>query len=84
MISTLVEMQFKFLLTNLRIGSLYLPSYTCSLTIHKIAYDLNIKTVYYHIDRNLKIKFDPDLLGENDIILLNNYFGILTYIYMRL
>lgn len=53
----------------------WVPYYTCEVVIQPLR-RLGIPFRYYHIDQDLRIKDIPDL-GNNDYIIVNNYFGLL-------
>lgn len=57
-----------------RITTIWIPYYTCDSILVPFQ-RLGINYRFYHIDMNLEIAEDV-LLGENDLIIANNYFGI--------
>lgn len=56
------------------INKLWIPYYTCEVLLQPIK-RLNIKYEFYHINEKLEIDHFP-YLGENDYIIINNFFGI--------
>ncbi|MDE5773921.1 MAG: hypothetical protein K2H86_05640 [Muribaculaceae bacterium] len=57
------------------IDSVWLPTYTCEVVYEPLK-RRGVKVLRYNIDRNLKIPQLPQI-GPEDIIILNNYYGIL-------
>ncbi len=55
---------------------IYVPNYTC-LVVIEIIKKLNIKYECYDIDINFKPIFDIKVLKNNEVLLVNNYFGLL-------
>lgn len=52
----------------------WLPYYTCEVMLQPLQ-RLNIRFEFYHIDESFEVANWP-LLGDNDYIVINNYFGI--------
>lgn len=52
----------------------WIPYYTCDVMLQPLR-RLNIRYEFYHINDNLEVAEWPSL-GENDYIVVNNYFGI--------
>ena len=63
------------LLDNNKYHKAYLPKYF-SETVYKI---LKIPYEFYDIDENFMAKLDNNKLGEKDVIIFPNYFGINNY-----
>lgn len=67
-----------FCILNLKPRRVYFPSYTCSSVVKTIK-ALGVKTIPYHVDENLLPKAQTlQCLGDQDLIILNDYFGLLT------
>lgn len=52
----------------------WLPYYTCDVMLQPLRH-LDIRYDFYHINESLEVA-DWPLLGDNDYIVVNNYFGI--------
>ncbi|MBO7229555.1 MAG: hypothetical protein J6V18_07750 [Bacteroidales bacterium] len=59
------------------IECIYIPYYTCEVVLEPIK-KLHIPYNFYHINELLEIE-DKIVLGKNEYIIVNNYFGIKDY-----
>lgn len=65
----------EFILRNIgKINHLWIPYFTCEVVLEPIK-RLKIPYNFYHINSNLELK-ESIILGDNDYILVTNYFGI--------
>lgn len=67
-------LEFILIASYNRKGVVWVPYYTCSVIYEKLA-ELNIPFRRYHINHNLEVDDFP-AIGDNDSIIVNNYFGI--------
>ena len=69
----------KLLLLSRKAKVVYVPYYTCEVVVQTLQ-ELDVKITFYNIDRSLEIESVPEL-GEKEVLLYTNYFGIKdTYI----
>lgn len=66
---------FEYILRAKNYKMVYLPFYTCDVMLEPIT-KLNLKYKFYNIDSNFMPIFNFKSIGENDVFVYNNYFGL--------
>ncbi len=67
----------EYILQKRRIKKVYIPYYTCDVILEPIR-KLNIELQFYDIDNNLEPIFDFAQIRDDEIVIVNNYFGVKT------
>ena len=66
---------FRLLLQRLRARKVWLPDYTCEV-MAQAAKAENVEVAFYPVGYNLEPSDLPDLSASDDILVINDYFGV--------